>query len=277
MNIDKAISEVTIERVNIDYIKTGLKLCYAINWNLQNMLVQYVNPEFEPGDDIYGVWIDTVTEGCIFNGIFSLGGEHCWRIARTINAATDDRGPSENRFYSCIGDNGTVSCIYISSLHRGIFTNCWCSTQRHRDQDAAVVMDSLDIWGVQWVSSQIVNVESHGIKVLAATSFAILNSTFSEWNLNDRGHSAIFIFPNPRTNFTIIGNQFIRDTDFGKHKNVETITLIPGRYNRYIISNNMSYSGTELSNLGVGSLLKVSHENSPTNFGKFVEHNLPPG
>lgn len=121
------------------------------------------------------------------------------------------------------------------------------------------------------------NVESHGIKVLAATSFAILNSTFSEWNLNDRGHSAIFIFPNPRTNFTIIGNQFIRDTDFGKHKNVETITLIPGRYNRYIISNNMSYSGTELSNLGVGSLLKVSHENSPTNFGKFVEHNLPPG
>lgn len=140
MNIDKAISEVTIERVNIDYIKTGLKLCYAINWNLQNMLVQYVNPEFEPGDDIYGVWIDTVTEGCIFNGIFSLGGEHCWRIARTINAATDDRGPSENHFYSCIGDNGTVSCICISSLHRGIFTNCWCSTQRHRDQDAAVVM-----------------------------------------------------------------------------------------------------------------------------------------
>ena len=87
--------------------------------------------------------------------------------------------------------------------------------------------------------------------ILAATSFAISNSTFSEWDLNNQGHSAVLIFPNARTNFSIIGNQFIRDADFGNHTNVATITVESGLYNCYIISNNMSYSGTEVSNMGI--------------------------
>ena len=276
------IGTVTMEKVNINYVKTGIKLCYAVNCTLENFILWQLNDFLQPvpQSNIFGVWIDTETEGCVFNNIYSLGGEHCWRIANTVRQGAEDRGPSENRFYSCIGDNGYVSCIYISSLHRGIFTNCWCSYQqrtrppvRDRDQDAAVVMDDLDIWGVQWVSSQIVNVESHGIKVLAARSFAILNSTFSEWNLNNRGHSAIIIFPDHRTNFTIIGNQFIRDTDFGNHNNVETITVRPGTYNRYIVSDNMSYAGTADFNLGIGSLSTLTRDNSPpANFRKIVNN-----
>ncbi len=104
-----------------------------------------------------------------------------------------------------------------------------------------VVMDSLDIWGVQWVSSQIVNVRGAGIQVNAATSFAIMNSTFSEWDLDGNGFSAVLIHPNRSTNFSIIGNQFIRDADFGNQRNSFTITVMPGQYNRYIISNNMLY------------------------------------
>jgi len=269
--IGTSISEVTIERIKIHYANKGIKTCYAINWTLENIILEATVPA-EPGSNILGVWIDTETEGCIFNSIFSLGGEHCWRIARSINIETNDRGPSENRFYSCIGDNGTVSCIYISSLHRGIFTNCWCSTQIETS-DAAVVMDNLDIWGVQWVSSQIVNVIGHGIKVLAATSFAIINSTFSEWNLNNLAHSAVLVHPNARTNFSIIGNQFIRDTDFGTHSNFATITVTSGKYNRYIISNNMSYSGTDVLNMGIGALDKVSDAGSAA-FSKIVNNNL---
>jgi hypothetical protein len=162
--------------------------------------------------------------------------------------------------------------MYTKSLHRGIFTNCWCSTQAETS-DAAVVMDNLDIWGVQWISSQIVNVIGHGIKVLAATSFAIIDSTFSEWNLNNLGHSAVLIFPNPRTNFSIIGNQFIRDNDFGTHRNVATITVTSGQYNRYLITNNMSYSGTSGSNLGIGALGAVSDGGSAA-FSKIVNNNL---
>ena len=162
--------------------------------------------------------------------------------------------------------------MYISSLHRGIFTNCWCSTQVETS-DAAVVLDNLDIWGIQWVSSQIVNVIGHGIKVLAATSFAIINSTFSEWNLNNLGHSAVVVFPHARTNFSIIGNQFIRDTDFGTHSNVATITVMAGEYNRYIISNNFSYSGSQESNMGMGALGGVSDAGSAA-FSKIVNNNL---
>ena len=118
-------------------------------------------------------------------------------------------------------------------------------------------MDNLDIWGVQWMSSQIVNVCGHGIKVAKATSFSIMNSTFSEWNIRDELCSAVLIHPDPRTNFTIIGNQFIRDIDFGEHHNNATITVNPGQYNRYIISNNLSYSGTRRTNLGIGCLEPV--------------------
>lgn len=269
--IGTSISEVTIERIKLAYADKGLKLCYAVNWIVQDIVLQSTVTA-APGSNIYGVWIDTETEGCIFNNIFSLGGEHSWRIARSINTETSDRGPSENRFYSCIGDNGTVSCMYISSLHRGIFTNCWCSVQVETS-DAAVVLDSLDIWGVQWVSSQIVNVIGHGFKVLAATSFAIINSTFSEWDLNDLGHSAVVIYPHARTNFSIIGNQFIRDVDFGTHHNVATITVMPGEYNRYVVSNNISYSGTEAANLGMGTLGAVSDAGVAV-FSKIVNNNL---
>jgi hypothetical protein len=134
-------------------------------------------------------------------------------------------------------------------------------------------MDNLDIRGVQWVSSQIVNVIGHGIKVLSATSFAIINSTFSEWNLNNLGHSAVLVHPNARTNFSIIGNQFIRDTDFGNHNNVATITVASGNYNRYIISNNMSYAGTDSRNMGIGALDVVSDAGLAA-FNKVVSNNL---
>ena len=143
--------------------------------------------------------------------------------------------------------------------------------------DAAVVMDSMDIWGVEWVASQIVNVEGHGIKVIAATSFSIVNSTFSEWNLSPGpAHSAIIVYPGPgatrRCNFIISHNKFIRDTDFGLHNNNLTISITSGSYNRYIITNNLSYAGTSSVNLGSGALNAVS--DLGTAEAKVVNNNL---
>jgi hypothetical protein len=270
--IESSISNVTIDRVYINYYSKGIKMCYSINWTVQNIVLLSKPESPAPGSNLYGVWIDTETEGCYFNNIYSLGGEHSWRIARSINTESIDRGPSEDRFYHCIGDNGSVSCMYISSLHRGLFTNCWCSVQKETS-NAAVVLDSLDIWGVRWDSSQIVNTTGVGIHVIAAVSFAITNSTFSEWDLANINSPAIRINPNPRTNFSIIGNQFIRDLDFGNHFGNKTIFVIPGTYNRYIISNNMSYNGTDASNMGAGQLRPIEDLGTALN-GKIVNNNL---
>jgi Pectate lyase superfamily protein len=91
--IGTSISEVTIERIKMAYADKGFTLCYAVNWTVQNIVLQST-VDAAPGSNIYGVWIDTETEGGIFNDIFSLGGEHSWRIARSINAGTSDRGPA---------------------------------------------------------------------------------------------------------------------------------------------------------------------------------------
>ena len=163
--------------------------------------------------------------------------------------------------------------VYIfRSLHRGLFTNCWVQF-KESIPTLPVVMDSLDIWGVQGVSSQIENVRGAGIQVNGATSFAIMNSTFSEWDLDGNGISAVLIHPNRSTNFSIIGNQFIRDADFGNQRNSFTITVMPGQYNRYIISNNMSWS--DQPNLGVGVLRAVIDDGTAVR-GKIVipGHNL---
>lgn len=255
-------------------LHVGLKMCFALNWTVASCVIgmHFDDAWNAPGTNHFGVWLDTDAEGCIFDTIFVLGGEHCWRIANSINPAV--RGPNEHRFYSCIGDNGTVSEIYISSLHRSLFEHCWVSGQ-HTTSDAAIVMDSSDIWGVQWTRSQVVNVNGHGIKVLAATSFSITDSTFSEWNLSTSpAHSAVIVYPGVgRCNFTVTGNQFIRDVDFGAHTNLSTVSVTSGTYNRYIISNNLSYGGTSAANLGAGGLSAVS-DLGTASWGKFVNNNL---
>ncbi len=269
--------EVVIRDVKMENtLHIGMKMYYALNWSISSCVIgmHFDDAWNAPGSGHYGVWLDTDSEGCIFDTVFVLGGEHCWRIANSINPSI--RGPNEHRFHSCIGDNGTVSEIYISSLHRSIFQNCWVSGQKST-QDAAVVMDSMDIWGVQWIASQVVNVVGHGIKVIAATSFSIVDSTFSEWNLSTSpAHSAVIVYPGfgPtwRCNFTIIGNQFIRDIDFGNHTNSLTISVTSGTYNRYIITNNLSYGGSTSANLGSGALSAVS--DLGTAAAKVVNNNL---
>lgn len=271
------VRTATIRDVDMENtFHVGLKMYFALNWTVSNCIIgmHFDDAWNAPGSNHYGVWLDTDSEGCVFDTIFVLGGEHCWRIANTIN--TSIRGPNEHRFYSCIGDNGTVSCIYISSLHRSIFESCWVSVQKPTS-DAAVVMDSMDIWGVEWVASQLVNVEGHGIKVIAATSFSIVNSTFSEWNLSPSpAHSAIIVYPGygppARCNFIISGNKFIRDIDFGLHNNNLTISITSGTYNRYIITNNLSYAGSSSENLGSGALNAVS--DLGTAEAKVVNNNL---
>jgi hypothetical protein len=137
-------------------------------------------------------------------------------------------------------------------------------------------MGSFDVWGVDWNSSQIVNVNGHGIKVLAAASFSVTNSTFSEWNLSTSpSHSAILVTGvggAGRTNFQIIGNRFIRDADFGGHANSLTVSVLAGNYNKYVITGNLSYAGTSCANLGTGSLSAIS--DLGTAVSKFVGNNV---
>ena len=60
--------------------------------------------------------------------------------------------------------------------------------------------------------------------MIAATSFSIVNSTFSEWNLRPGpAHSAIIVvpgvWPDPRdANFIITGNKFMRLYGFAFHR-----------------------------------------------------------
>lgn len=278
LNAENMVHDAVIRDVKMDSILfCGMKLVYALNWHVSTCMVGMIFDDVwnGPGSGHYGMWLDTDVEGCVFDTVFVLHGEHCWRIANSIEPAI--RGPSENRFHSCIADNGMVSCIYISSLHRGIFSNCWASTQK-ATSDAAVVMDSMDVWGVEWISSQIVFTRGHGIKVLAATSFSVVSSSFSEWNVEPTFgvFSAILVYPGlgSRTNFQITGNQFTRDVDFFQtpHLNQRTITVMPGTYNRYIITHNLSYAGTTTANLGSGGLDPVS--DAGTAAAKIVNSNL---
>lgn len=269
-----AVWVVTIERVRITVQAVGIYLPFAVNWTLTDIIVG-MPADAAPGSNIFGIWLDTLSEGCEFNDIYVLGGEHCWRMSNSVGACGGNRGPCEHRFNYCIGDNGTVSCIYASSLHRAIFSYCWCSTQS-MNSDATFVMDSFDIWGVDWNSSQIVNVTGHGIKVLAALSFSVTNSTFSEWNLSTSpSHSAILVAGvggTGRTNFQIIGNRFIRDADFGGHANSLTVSVLAGNYNKYVITGNLSYAGSSCANLGTGSLSSIS--DLGTAVSKFVGNNV---
>lgn len=270
-----AVWVATVEKVRIWASATGIYLPFAINWTLTDVIVQMPTTA-APGSSIFGVWLDTGSEGCEFNDIYVLGGEHCWRISNTAGSCGGVRGPCEHRFNFCVADNGTVSCFYVSSLHRAIFSYCWCSTQSV-NSDAAFVMDTSDIWGVDWSSSQMVNIQGHAIKVLAAVSFSVTNSTFSEWNLvNLAGRAAIFVAAGAgagRTNFQIIGNRFIRDADFGGHTNTTTVSVQAGTYNKYVIANNLGYGGTSCVNLGSGALTAVSDLGTASG-GKSVTGNL---
>jgi hypothetical protein len=275
-----AVWVVTIERVRIAVQSVGIYLPFAVNWTLTDIIVN-MPADAAPGSNIFGVWLDTLSEGCEFNDIYVLGGEHCWRMTNSAGACGGVRGPCEHRFNYCIGDNGTVSCIYISSLHRAIFSYCWCSTQSI-NSDATVVMDSFDIWGVDWTASQIVNVNGHGIKVLAAVSFSVTNSTFSEWNLGTSpSHSAILVAGvagTGRTNFQIIGNRFIQDVDFGGHANSLTVSVLAGNYNKYVITGNCSYAGFTCTNVPPGSLVGTGSLSPISDLGtavsKFTGNNV---
>jgi hypothetical protein len=52
--IGTSISEVTIERIKMAYADKGFKLCYAVNWTLQNIVLQ-ATVTAAPGSNIYGV------------------------------------------------------------------------------------------------------------------------------------------------------------------------------------------------------------------------------
>jgi hypothetical protein len=130
--------EVTIEQIKMVYVSKGIKLCYAVNWTVQNIVMQ-PTVTAAPGSNIFRCLDRYRNRSCLFSGIFSLGGEHSWRIARSINTGTSDRGPMKNRFYSCIGDNGTVSCGACISAARIAEYSRTVGVSLKQTSDAAVV------------------------------------------------------------------------------------------------------------------------------------------
>jgi hypothetical protein len=259
--IGRAINEVTIRDIKMTRIKTtGIYLEFALNWTISDAVIQ-MN---DNSANHFGVWLETWSEGCVFDSVFVLGGEHCWRFAKTRTPSfSTDRPPGEHRFYSCIGDNGSVSCFYASAMHRSIFDGCWASLQSPT-ASGAVVLDHDNVYGFSWVSGQIVNCFSHGFKVIKATSFSVVNSTFSDWGSGCQGtcpeNVGILVSPYASMRFIISSNTFIgNDADFDPDSDGNAHTGIKvgaGLYSKYVIAHNVGYglgAGGTVNDMGTAS------------------------
>src|SRR5262249_53777980 len=128
---NSSVNEVIIRDVKMSGIfKCGIYAQSALNWMVSDTVIemrmlagQTIADAWPPGSSIYGVRLDTWTEGWIWRSVFVLGGEHCWRFNNTVNK--DLPPPQEHRFIGCIGDNGSVSCFYATALRRCFFIGCW--------------------------------------------------------------------------------------------------------------------------------------------------------
>ncbi len=275
-----SVHEASVANVKMIRIRSvGLYMRFALNCNVRNVVIDVATTAGS-----FGVWLDTCTEGCIFDSVFVLGGEHSWRFAHSHISFlfANDRAPSENRFYSCIGDNGRVSCFYMSAGFRMIFDNCWASTQ-HNDAIAAFSIDNPAVYGIVWTNSQMVFLKRNGFQITNGKLITISNSTFTSWGLAGAGFRAISITSNlAPLSFSIVGNVFgtggtqqLADPNFTPLGSPTTsppaspntsvaVSIAAGTYYKYLVSNNLG--------LTLGSTL-LDSGGTPTG-GKLVNNNI---
>jgi hypothetical protein len=162
-------------------------------------------------------------------------------------------------------------------MHRCTFNGCWASSQSSLVGETwgiqngailtgACVLDNADVRMVVWTNSTMVNISSYCFWVTNAESFAVINSTFSNWGLAGSGYWAIITAPQSHLNFNITGNTFLSDSDFAGN-GWRAINIQSGSYNKYVIANNIGYGLNGVGNLaGGGTVL----DSGTAHFGKYV-------
>jgi hypothetical protein len=270
---NSSVNEIVINNVKMTgMFKCGIYAQHALNWMVSDTVIgmrilpgQSPAQAWPPGSSVYGVQLDTWTEGWIWRSVFVLGGEHCWRFNNEVSPTLPP--PQEHRFIGCIGDNGSVSCFYATALRRCFFSGCWASAQTPGAVGFAT--DNLAVQELVWVDGEMVNIAGDCFKIISAMSFTIANSVFNEWGVGDHAtdFAAIRIFPASIMSFVITGNKFSGHSEFsgGSRRGV---IIDPGVYGKYVVTGNIgdSLAGTE-SHFTVWDSGNASH-------GKAVHSNV---
>jgi hypothetical protein len=193
------------------------------------------------------------------------------------------RPPTEHQFHECNFDEAYHANIWATNMHRCTFVGCWASSQ-HSTLTSTILLDSSDVRAFTWLGGTIVNVATSCILAENVESFTVMDSTFTSWGITRPSYySAISIYgasssSSAHMNFVISCNQFFVDTDFattgsGSQNPFVGIEIQSGYYNKYIVSNNLSYGPNGTGGLYGGANAIVVDYGSAVH-GKYLAGNL---
>jgi hypothetical protein len=171
------IQNVHMERV----LNAGLYARFAINWDVSNTYIgcRDYSPNPAPHGTA-GIWLDTRTEGWMFTVLETGGFDTGLRMTNSSAQSPLDRPPDTHQFVQCNFDAGGRACIWLTNSHRCRFQGCYASSAL-ATLTGVVVLDSADVYGFEWVDSVILNAHNYCFWISSATSFSIMDSTFSTW------------------------------------------------------------------------------------------------
>jgi hypothetical protein len=251
--------DVLVEDIEMGgIVLCGIYLEYATNWHFSNITIYMADTI----SGHYGVWLDTESEGCYFYAVAAQLGEHCWRFAKTRANDAGGHAPNSHRFIACVGDSGRVTCYYASALWRSYFDNCYASTQS-ASCVAAFVVDSTNVYELQWINGEMINNSTHAFQFLSVGSFNISNSVFATWGKQGNGYNAIQVYPCSTASFVITANTFLTDQEFPTSSVGTPIVIGCGTFYKYVVTGNVwaGVSGLALNDGGSATSGKVTSGN----------------
>lgn len=230
--------------------KLGIYTRFAINWCVSNCTI-YMS-SYTQGT--YAIWLDTWSEGSMWDSVFTGGGDAGLRATNTVLGGY--RPPTEHQFHKCSFDEGGRACIWLTQIHRSTFVGCWASSQI-ASLTAAVVIDNVDVRRFHWSDGTIFNVLTHGILISEAESFSIVNSTFASWGLAAaNSYYGITVASTTgvssatrHMNFQITGNTFFNDPDAASSGCWVGVGIQWWQYNKYVVANNIGHGSNGLGGL----------------------------
>jgi hypothetical protein len=135
-----------------------------------------------------------------------------------------------------------------------------------------IVLDNADVYGFEWVDSVILNAHNYCFWISDATSFSIMDSTFSTWGKEETHtgtYDAITIAgatsaTAAHMSFIISGNTFINDPDFpANSSNWLKPIRVQGSpfqfFQKYIVTNNISYGENVIASTNDGIAVTGQH------------------
>ncbi len=211
--------------------KYGVYLEYALNWHFSHVIIVMNGTTAAT----FGVVLGSSTEGCRFDSVYCLGGQHSWRFANTLSGTS----PKEHTLTHCIGDGGGVTCFYATGLRRSKFIGCWASSQETAAR--GFVLDGTDVFGIVWNAGEIVNMAADAMQLInGCARINVSNSIFSNWGIDAAlTHYGIQVDDNAATAFNITNNFFSDDADLSGNNTWTGIGINAGTYTSYIVTGNL--------------------------------------